>query len=253
VVYKNREYYPNSSSNISTRIFQTIFYPTPAPTLACTSIISTLTRLHSFSISRPVLQISSSMKYQTILSTMLMIPILASARIVPRASNSSDTMQLTCTTGFQAIDCLSFYGTSCSAEGVVQNPGTIPTDGDCTSKHCTCTGNAAVAAPPGNMTTVPSDSACATVTMTVTITHHHRANNGSCTFSHTGSFTRYHNETATHHHHKSNSSTSVMTQTPPVNPLFTLTVVPRTTISSIPLISLTGNLVLPPSASSPTV
>ena len=218
---------------------------------------------------------------------MLMIPTLASARMVPRAS-SSDTMQLNCTTGFPVLDCLRVYGTSCSAAGVVQNANStdMPTNGDCTAKHCTCemtpppfcftetgtrgsgvvcgpyaydvstlfdgtgsssTGNAAAATPTDSMPTVLSGSECATVTMTVTVTQHHRANNGTWPYALTGWFPRHRNETATHHHHKSG-----ITETESVSTVsfFPLTVAPRTTIASIPLISLTGNPEPQPPASS---
>ena len=199
---------------------------------------------------------------------MLMIPVLTSARIVPRASKGSDTMQLICTTGMAGFDCSFFYGTSCSSAGVLQNPGStsMPSNGDCTSKHCSCkmalpipcvtetgggvvcgpyasalatefpatktagTGNASAAASTSSMTTLLSGSAFSTVTMTVTVTQHHRADNGTCSY----------NETATQHHHHSTSDKSMMTYTQSAS-AFTVTGVTLSSISSIPLISLTGS------------
>ncbi len=156
---------------------------------------------------------------------MLMIPMLASAGLIPTAGTSS-------------LFCFTETGTR--GNGVVRGPYAygVSTLFDGTGSFST--GNAAVAAPTSSMSTIPSGSGCAIFTMTVTVTqHHHRADNGSWPYYHTGSFSRHHNETGTRHHHHESASE-----------VFSLKLTPHTAISSLPLISLTGNPAPPPPASS---
>ncbi|PMD24571.1 hypothetical protein NA56DRAFT_643117 [Hyaloscypha hepaticicola] len=162
------------------------------------------------------------MKYQTILSTMLMIPMLASAHIVPRASSSS------------SLFCFTETGTR--GNGVVCGPFAYGVSTLFDGTGSSSTGNTAVATSTSSTTTVPSASGCTTVTMTVTVTQPHRAGNGTWPYLPTGSFSRHHGGTGGRHHLHGSASA--------------LTLTPDTTIASIPHISLTGNPSPPPSASS---